>query len=199
MALAFVAVAALATRTVVYQGAWSSDLSLWRHATRTHPGAFYAWLKLGEYLRDEGRLDESIEAYGRGIEAAPDLKLNHAAYFNAVAMRDERRFELPARSLSWTARYHAALDDPAALREVAGVMAEEGYRDAATLALGRSLDLDPVDDARLERAAQVQLERDHEWLARFYLSRMTRPPEEPRLRRYQDEPAPGTAPSPTSD
>lgn len=180
--LAAVLLAALAVRTFDYQRAWSSDLALWRHATSTHPDAFYAWMKLGEHLRDEGELDASIEAYARGIEAAPDLKLSHSAYFNAVAMRDEARARLPHQSLRWTERYHAALDDPEALRLLAGDMAVAGYREAVTLALGRSLDLAPIEDARLERAARVQLDRGEEWLARFYVSRMASPPRDPSLR-----------------
>ncbi|HEY8431416.1 MAG TPA: hypothetical protein VIL20_23710, partial [Sandaracinaceae bacterium] len=173
---------ALAVRTVDYQAAWSSDLALWRHATRTHPRAFYAWMKLGEHLRDEGELDASIEAYGRGIEAAPDLKLAHAAYFNAVAMRDERDHGLPHRSLEWTQRYYAALDDPDELRLVAGEMVDAGYRESVTLALARSFELAPVADARLERAARIQLDQGKEWLARFYVSRMSQPPDDPALR-----------------
>ncbi len=186
LALGAVLVAALAARTVDYQRAWSSDLALWRHATSTHPSAFYAWLKLGEHLRDEGELDASIRAYARGVEAAPDLKLSHSAYFNAVAMRDEARAALPPRSLRFTERYHAALDDPDALRLLAGEMAEAGYREAVTLALGRSLDLAPIEDERLARAALVQLESGHEWLARFYVSRMSSPPEDPRLRALRE-------------
>lgn len=179
---------ALAARTVDYQSAWSSDIALWQHATRTHPSAFYAWLKLGEHLRDEGDLDASIDAYARAIEAAPDLKLSHSAYFNAVAMRDEARADLPARSLRWTERYYAALDDPEGLRTVAGQMAEAGYREAVTLALGRAFDLAPVDDALLQRAASMQLERGHEWLARFYVSRMREAPTEAALRALRGEP-----------
>lgn len=182
LALGAVLVAVLAARTVDYQRAWSSDLALWRHATSTHPDAFYAWLKLGEHLRDEGELDGSIAAYARGVEAAPDLKLSHSAYFNAVAMRDEARADLAARSLAFTERYHAALDDPDALRLLAGDMVEAGYREAVTLALGRSFDLAPIDDDRLARAALVQLETGHEWLARFYVSRMSAAPGDPRLR-----------------
>jgi tetratricopeptide (TPR) repeat protein len=179
-------VLALAARTFDYERAWSSDLALWRHATSTHPDAFYAWLKLGEHLRDGGRLDAAIDAYARAIDAAPDLKLSHSAYFNAVAMRDEARAHLPARSLTWTERYYAALDDAGALRSVAGDMAEAGYRDAVMLALGRSFDIAPVEDARLAHAASVQLELDHEWLARFYVSRMIGSPDDPALRALRE-------------
>jgi hypothetical protein len=44
------------------------------------------------------------------------------------------------------------------------------------VALGRSLDLEPVDDDRLERAAATRLATGETWLARFYVRRMTRPP-----------------------
>lgn len=185
LALGAAIVVALAARTFDYERVWASDLALWRHATSTHPDAFYAWLKLGEHLRDEGQLDASIRAYARAIEAAPDLKLSHSAYFNAVAMRDEARADLPARSLAWTERYYAALDDADALRTVAGDMVQAGYHDAVTLALARSFDIAPVDDATLARAATVQLERGNPWLARFYVSRMAAAPTDPALLRLR--------------
>lgn len=79
-------------------------------------------------------------------------------------------------------RYHGAIDDPTALRSLAGEMAEAGYRDAVTLALGRAFDLAPVEDERLERAARVQMDQDHEWLARFNVSRTREAPSDPALR-----------------
>ncbi len=176
-AAAVALVAALGLRTAQYTEAWSSDLRLWEHTVATHPTGFYAWMKLGEVQRDAGRLDASVRAYGRAVEVAPALRLGHAGFFNAVALRDERTQGLaPSRALDHAERYHASLDDAAALRDLAGRMAGDGYRDAALLALGRSLDLEPVDDDRLERAAATRLARGERWLARFYVARMSRPP-----------------------
>ena len=182
-AIGAVLVAALAARTVQYQEAWSGDLRLWQHAAATHPTSFYAWMKVGEILRDQGRLEASAGAYARAVDVAPELRLGHAAVFNVAALRDERDEDIsPSRALAYAERYHAALDDANALRELAGEMASRGYRDAVILALGRSLDLAPVDDDRLEQAAARRLASGELWLARFYLSRMTRDPILPALR-----------------
>ena len=48
-------------------------------------------------------------------------------------------------------------------------------------------DLQPATDERLEHAADVQLRAGHEWLARFYVGRMHRPPLMPRMRRFWAE------------
>lgn len=191
-------VAGLAARTVQYQSAWAGDLRLWQHTVSTHPKAFYAWMKLGELQRDAGRYDAALRAYGRAIDVAPELRLGHAAVFNTVALRDEARAGIePSRALAHAERYHASIDDPLALRDLAARMAEEGYRDAMLLALGRSLDLEPVADDRLERAAATRLAQGEEWLARFYLERMGREPFLPELRDFVGAPdaeAPVTPP-----
>jgi hypothetical protein len=196
LGLAAAAVAALAWRTVDYQWAWSSDANLWWHATRTHPTAYYAWMKLGEHRRDRGDLAGAIRAYGKAVEVAPDLRLTHAALFHAVALRDERRAGLLPRAMEWTERYGASLDSADALRGVGGDLLAAGYKDAVLLPLGHSLDLDPVPDDRLEQAALVQLSQGRHWLARYYVSRLRRPPVHPRLQPLVPEGAARRPPTP---
>lgn len=170
-----------AARTVIYQGAWRSDEALWVHATRTHPTAYYAWMKLAEARRDAGDFDGALDAYVEGIDAHPSIRLGHASRLHVMALRDERDLDLsPSRALNYSARYLQNADDPSVLRELAGEMVSEGYRDAALLPLARALDLSPLADEVLERAAVQRLTSDL-WLARFYVSRMSRPPLEPRL------------------
>lgn len=181
LVFASLVVAAFAFRTVTYQGAWRSDEALWLHATRTHPTAYYAWMKLAEVRRDAGDLDGALDAHLAGIDAHPTIRLGHASRLHVMALRDERDLDLsPSRALNYSARYLQNADDPQVLRELAGEMVSEGYRDAALLPLARALELSPLADEVLERAAVQRLTSDP-WLARFYVSRMTRPPLEPRL------------------
>jgi protein O-mannosyl-transferase len=184
-ALAALAVVALAARTVVYQGAWASDLALWEHAVQAQPRAFYAWIKLGEVRRDLGRDAAALRAYQEAIEIAPQIRLGHAAFLSALMRRDERRHELsPSRAIESSQRFMRAMDDPLRLRELAGDLDEAGYRDAVTFVLARSLDIEPLAAERLERAAAMQLAQEREWLVRFYLSRLGREPVLPALRAY---------------
>ncbi len=176
-----VAVLALAARTFAYEAAWTDDHTLWRYATATEPRAFYAWMKLGEVERAHDP-DAAIAAYERAIALEPTFKLGHAGLFFATAIRDEQRNELAPNAQQLAERYHAALGDSGSLRELGAEMLERGYRDAALLALGRSFDLEPLPDERLEAAALVQLQRGHEFLARFYVSRMRGAPVDPQLR-----------------
>jgi tetratricopeptide (TPR) repeat protein len=177
-----VLVAFLAARTWTHQVVYADDVTLWEHATQTQPDSYHAWIKLGEVERDRGRLDAAIAAYERAIALEPTLRLGHTALLVAVARRDQRDHGLsPDRSMELGARYIAVLDDVEGLRTVAGDMVQMGYRDAALLPLARSLDLSPVDDGALLRAAGIQREQGHAWLAEFYESRLRAPlpPPEP--------------------
>ncbi|AKF06898.1 hypothetical protein [Sandaracinus amylolyticus] len=212
VAIAALACVALALRTVAYEGAWASDLALWQHAVQAQPRAFYAWLKLGEVRRDAGDHRGALRAYQEAIEIAPQLRLGHGAFMSALLLREEARRDItPSRATDTAQRFMVRMDDPVALRELAGEMAQLGYRDGVTYALARALDIEPISDERLERAAQVQLTQGNEWLARFYLSRMGRNPVIPEVIRYvererareraEDEavPSPARAPSETEE
>ena len=50
------------------------------------------------------------------------------------------------------------------------------------------MDIEPIDDERLERAALVQSSLGNDWLARFYVSRMQGAPTDPRLQAYVEPP-----------
>ncbi|MDH5671681.1 MAG: hypothetical protein OEZ06_06000 [Myxococcales bacterium] len=183
--LSLLAAAALALRSVGYQAVWSDELRLWGHAVHTRPDAYYAWMKLGELRRDAGRLDGAVAAYGRMVQLQPRIKLGHAALMQAVVLRDQaRRGDRAAESAQaevFASRYHAVLDSAPGLRPLAAEMLVAGYTDAALLALERALQLEPVADETLERAAAIQLQAGRAKVARFYLSRMGRPPRDPRL------------------
>ena len=167
---------ALGASSVVYQGAWRSDEALWTHATEVEPNSFYAWLKLCEVRRDAGAYDAAVAACEHAVAAEPELRLGLSALFLTEARRDEARRHLPPRAMDYGVRFHQAVERADALRDLAGEMVAAGYRDAALRALGRSLDLEPVSDERLEQAARVQLAAGTGWLARYYLGRMTRAP-----------------------
>lgn len=70
---------ACAIATFTYSSAWRTDLALWTHATRTQPDAYYAWMKLGETLRDQGEFQQAQKAYDRAIALQPELVPARAA------------------------------------------------------------------------------------------------------------------------
>ncbi len=179
------AVLGLGARTAQYAVAWRSDVALWENAVGAQPRSFYAWIKLGEVRRDAGQLAGALRAYARAIEVAPGLRLGHAAFLSALIRRDEMRFHLPSDRAALDAqRFMERMDDSVRLRELAGELAEAGYRDGVTFVLGRAFDVEPVTDEQFERAALTQLHRQNRWLARFYVSRLRRPPLMPELQRY---------------
>jgi tetratricopeptide (TPR) repeat protein len=174
--------------TTTYQvETWQDGAHLWGHATRRHPRAYYAWVKLGEVRRNRGDIDGAIGAYAHAIEVAPELRLAHAGFLYALALRDEARHDIPdGEALLLSQRYAMNADDPSALRSMAGEMVEDGYRDAATYVLSRSLDIDPVSDERIERAVSFHIQQGSVWLARFYLSRLRRRPVLPDVTAFWD-------------
>lgn len=186
LVLGLACVLPLAARTIQYEQVWSSDARLWAHATSTHPRAYYAWMKLGEVRRDEGRFDGAIDAYDHAVTIRPLQRLGYLGLLMTLARRDERDEALPPPSHAeeLVSNYQRDADDPDALSRDAGDAAQLGYRWATLMFLARQLDLAPVSDERLEHAADVQLHNDHEWLARFYIGRMTRPPLMPRMRLF---------------
>ena len=172
-AVGLVLVAPLLARSVQYAEVWSSDLRLWGHAVTLEPRSYYAWLKLGEVQRDARQYGPALDAYAEAIEIAPDLRVGHAAFVYTLGLRDEQRYDLtPSNALSHSERFLRAMDDAQALRTLASDMSDQGYRQAMTYVLARSLDLEPVRDDQLEHAIAVQLQSGNLWLARFYLSRM---------------------------
>ncbi len=156
---------------------WSDGSHLWGNATRRYPRSNYAWVKLGEIRRRRGDVDAAIRAYARAIEVAPELRLASAGFLYCLGLRDEARHDLsPSQALAFSERYAVQADEADRLRTLAGEMVDAGYRDAATYVLARSLDIDPVSDERIERAVSFHLRQGSIWLARFYLSRLTRRP-----------------------
>ena len=182
LVLGLACVIPLMARTIQYERVWSSDARLWGHATTTHPRAYYAWMKLGEVRRDEGRFDAAIEAYNRAVEIRPSQRLAYGGLLMTLAVRDERDEQIvPSHAEELLTDYLRDVDDVEALSHDAGDAAQLGYRWAALMFLSRQLDLQPVSDERLEHAAEVQLRLGHEWLARFYIGRMGRRPITPAM------------------
>jgi hypothetical protein len=183
--LGLACVVPLGARTMQYASVWSSDLRLWAHATSTHPRAYYAWLKLGEVRRDAGHFDGAIEAYNRAIEIRPNQRLGYGALLMTLARRDERDEAIaPSHADDLLRDYLRDVDDAEALSRDARAAMDLRYRWAALMFLSRQLDLAPVSDERLEHAAEVQLALNHEWLARFYVGRMSRRPITPMMNRF---------------
>ncbi|MFK8003113.1 MAG: hypothetical protein AB8H86_26320 [Polyangiales bacterium] len=178
----------LALRTADYQRAWKDDRALWAHATRVQPEAYYAWLKLGQVRRDHHDYAGARDAYERAIELEPTIRVAYAVHFALLVLIDEEDLDLtPGRSVEFGARFRQGADDVETLRTIASEMIEAGYRDAALYPLARSMGIEPIEDARLARAALVQAELGNEWLARFYVKQMSAAPTDPRLVPYLEE------------
>lgn len=173
--------ATLGARTAQYIGQWRDALTLFGHAASTQPRSYYAWLNLGHLRAAGGHLEGAVAAYEEAIEIT-NLAVAHDARFRVVMLMDERDLELaPSRTDAMVPRFHAAMAHPNELRTIGGDLGDLGYRRSVILALDYLFALEPMPNEQLERAAMVQLERGHEWLADYYLSRLTRPPIMPSL------------------
>lgn len=187
--LAGVLLLGLMARTWQYAGEWQSDERLWGHAASTQPFAEYTWLKLGEVRRDAGDLEGAINAYREAVHVAPLRKLAHAALFEAVARRDERRMQLAnSRARELAKIYYERLDQPNALRELVAQLWSRGYLRTTELPMQALLRLEPKPDLALAQAAQAALRDQQRSLARFYLHAMHTPPHDGPLRDLHAEP-----------
>jgi tetratricopeptide (TPR) repeat protein len=187
-AIGAVVVLPLVARSVQYAEVWSSDARLWGHAVWVEPRSYDAWIKLGEVRRDARQYGPALDAYAEAIEIAPDLRVGHAAFLYTLGLRDEQRHDIvPSNALRYSERFLRAMDDAATLRDIASEMADQGYRDATTYVLARSLDLEPVRNDQLEAAIEVQLRQGNLWLARFYLTRLTQRPLRPLVSGFYEQ------------
>jgi tetratricopeptide (TPR) repeat protein len=174
---------ALALRTVQYQGEWSSEVRLWGHAASVQPDAYYAAMKLGEVRRKAGDLHGAIRAYRALVAIDPQRKLGHAALLASVALRDERlRGIAPSLADRYAEQFYGAIDDARALRELARRMLLTGHVRAMELPLARALEIEPLPDQALERAAAVHFAEGRPSIGWFFLQRMQKPTEQADLR-----------------
>jgi len=166
----------LALRCVQYQGEWQDQTRLWGHAASTQPDAYYAFLKLGEVRAKTGDLHGAIRAYSQLLRIDPRRKLGHAALLRAVALRDERiRGLRPSQADALSREYYMQLDDAEALRALAGRMLRSGHLRALELPMHRALELQPVADSALERAAATHFAQGRPTVGLFYLGHMQQP------------------------
>ncbi len=176
-------VVGLGARTAQYAGVWESETRLWGHAASTQPDADYAWLKLGEVRRESGDLEGAIAAYQTAVHVAPLRKLAHAALFEVVALRDERIANIsPSLARPLAQRYYEQLDSQTGLQELAGFLMQRGYVRTVELPLQIVISRDNLPDDALEKIARAQLREGRISLARFYLTNMKKPTEDPELR-----------------
>lgn len=73
---------------------WSNSGTLFRHAAIVTRGNYVAYNEYGMYLVNEGRLDEAIVEFSKGLEAAPDntlLNFNMWEVLNDKGRKDEAK------------------------------------------------------------------------------------------------------------
>jgi len=186
---AYLALIALALRSVEYAGEWQSEPRLWGHAVSTQPDAEYAYLKLGEVRRESGDLEGAMRAYQRAIVRWPQRKLTYAGLFEVVARRDERLRQLsPSRARQLAQTFYQVLERPSGLRDLAGDLAARGYVRTLELPLWAAQQQDPLPDAVLSQAALTALEKGQASFARFYVHLLQKPADREPLKSVATEP-----------
>ncbi|NMC69166.1 MAG: tetratricopeptide repeat protein [Myxococcales bacterium] len=152
-----------------YSFAWRSDDALWTHAVEVQPGAYYAWMKLGETRRDAGRFDEADAAYARAVDLEPGLLPARGGRMLNCLVREnaERRRERPM-PLGLSGRYLQAWGNARAMLDVAVGAFTGGYEDCAFRILMEATEQDPplADDLILAVARDwLNLDRSDRALA----------------------------------
>jgi protein O-mannosyl-transferase len=118
--------------------AWRTSRSLWAHAVAREPDAFFARLKYGETLRDEGRPEESADQYREARRIRPGSPTALAGVFLGELLADADRLGLPAPAQEETvSRFLGAADDGVALLGLARDLERRGFTGAAAVARER--------------------------------------------------------------
>lgn len=180
LALSGALAVALAVSAGLQARHWQTSVSLWQHATRAQPEAYYAFLALGHTLRDQGALPEAIDAYGRAVELEPELPFARISLCLADARRQARRLgrndEEVDRVGSMLSRHWRSSPE---LLELAVRLLSRGYAGCAQLAESRAFDLAEPSPDTLVRAASHWTVTGHPELARRYLERAAQDRDEP--------------------
>ena len=87
--IAAVAVAVLGVRTILRNGDWSDDVSLFRSAVRVDGGSLLAHFNLGVALKDTGDLDGARREWEAALVIKPDDPGTHAQLGTALAVRGD--------------------------------------------------------------------------------------------------------------
>jgi Flp pilus assembly protein TadD len=114
-------------QSIVYTGAWSNDIPLFRHAVESVPNSTKANHKLGEELLRAGELGPSLPFLRRALEIAPDNEF--AARTLEVAKQQAIRLYLPSDTQGPTPT--RTTSDPEILYLLGVVNRERGNLDGA--------------------------------------------------------------------
>jgi tetratricopeptide (TPR) repeat protein len=146
-----VALALLAVGTVVRNGVWRSDLSLWTDAALTEPESATAHENLGAAQHIAGDYPGAIRSLTRALEIDPsrrDARVNLAAALCAIGRAADG-----AREASAAVVAHPGY--PPAWAILGYALGMLGERDQAARAIGEGLRLAPGDATLLSYAAQL--------------------------------------------
>ncbi len=127
--------------------AWRSDRALWERATTARPGAYYAFMKLGETYRDLGLFDEADRAYARAIELEPDLVPARGARLLACLASGDPDAPIPLSRLERYSKqvtsYMAAVGDSQALLAAGLKLYASGKKSCAERVMIEAVESEP--------------------------------------------------------
>jgi hypothetical protein len=163
-----------------YSQAWRTDSALWSWASRTQPGSYYVWMKLGETLRDDGAYDDASAAYERAIALEPELvPARGALLLNCLLSSD---VDGPPSMLDVEKQapvvsgYMRSLGDHRSLLLVGLHLITSGKKRCGAMIAAEAIAMDPpFEDDVLMSFAEDMLGRGHVGLAGIALQRVTAP------------------------
>jgi hypothetical protein len=125
--------------TYLENRAWRSSSTLWSHAVSNAPGAFYAWLKLGETLRNTERFEESSQAYQNALRLKPLSPTALGGLFWSELLTDTQSrpglSRQDAENLAY--RFVSMANDAESLLKLAQYLEHHGYEKARAVVVRR--------------------------------------------------------------
>jgi len=111
-------------RALHHQGRRSEAIAIYRQALALHPESADAWYELGYLLKEEGRYEDALEAYGealsRDVVPAEEVHLNRAVIYSDHLRRDDEAESELRAALTLAPSYVPALLNLGNLNEERG-------------------------------------------------------------------------------
>jgi hypothetical protein len=162
--------------TMQQASVWNDSLSLWQHAVAEQPRAIWAYLKLGETLREAKRYREAGAAYLQAGELDRGSVKGPAGLLRTVGEKAESEGKIPVGTCdAWESVIAKPGFDARRMSRLVDTLNKYDCRGCAAAMLWLGLRMFPQSDASLVSFAKNEIERGRKDTALFYLGEVRDP------------------------
>jgi len=136
-----IALVALTAVTVVQVGRWQNSFSLFEYAVRMNPDGYQMRENYGIALKEDGKLDEAVEQYNKGIEIEP----GYSRLYNDLGLVELAKGDVNGAIQSFQLCVDREPGFADGHRDLGAAQLQTGQTDAAVVQLKQAVDLEPLE------------------------------------------------------